>query len=163
MAVRLDLVFRDTTRTRGRQRPLLSRRTVLRVVGAAWPLLNIPRGHTAELAVTLVGQARMRAMNRRWRKVDAGSDVLSFPLPMKPIAGYTAVSLGDIFICPAVVCAKAAASANTVRDQMQWTLVHGLLHLVGYDHPDAGRSGPRLKRRGEKMFSLEQKILRSMK
>ncbi len=136
---RLDLVLRSTVRGSG-----LSRALVVRAVRAAWPLLKIPTGHTAELAVTAIGPARIRALNRRWRRVDKPTDVLSFALHMRPIAGYTAVSLGDLFICPAVVRAKARAAGRPVREQMAWTVVHGLLHLAGYDHERGPRAAARM-------------------
>lgn len=146
----LDLVFKDTTRGTTSYRGL-----VVRAFDAAKPWLKIPKGHTAELGVQLIGPARMRALNRQWRHVDAPTDVLSFPLLQRPIQGYTAVSLGDLYICPAVVRAKAKADGRPVTDQMQWTIVHGLLHLAGYDH----EKRPAAARR---MASLERNILKKI-
>lgn len=150
MAHDLDLVFRDTTRERMPVRGL-----VVRAVHAARPYLKLPRGKVAELSVTLIGSVRMRTLNRQYRKVDKPTDILSFPLPGPDIQGYTAVSLGDLFICPAVVRANAKAWGRSVRAQMQWTIVHGLLHLAGYDH----ERGPRAAAR---MAVVEQKILKRL-
>ncbi len=136
---RLDLVFRSTIRGSS-----LSRALVVHAVDVAWPLLKMPKGHTAELAVTVVGPARIRALNKQWRHKDKATDVLSFALHMRPIAGYTAVSLGDLFICPAVVRSKAEAAGRPVREQMAWTIVHGLLHLAGYDHERGARAASRM-------------------
>ncbi len=146
----LDLVFRDTTRDAISYRGL-----VVRVFRAARPYLKIPREKTAELSVMVVGPAKMRALNRQYRKVDKPTDVLSFPLPGPNIAGYTAVSLGDLFICPKVVREKAAEWERGFRAQMQWTIVHGLLHLVGYDHESSARAAAR-------MAALEKKILKKL-
>lgn len=128
----------------------------MRALRAALPWLNVPAGHTAELGVQVVGPARMRAVNRRWRRRDEPTDVLAFPLSGPRIRGYTAVSLGDLFICPAKVRAKAEAWGNPAREQMRWTVVHGLLHLAGYDH----EKGPAAARR---MAALEQTILKRMR
>ena len=136
---RLDLVYREYVRE-----TIPCRGLVVRAVRVAWPLLRVQRGKTAELAVTIVGPARMRALNRKWRKVDRPTDVLSFPLQQPAIAGYTAVSLGDLFICPSVVRAKARAWGRPVRAQMKWTIVHGLLHLAGYDHERGARRAARM-------------------
>ena len=118
------------------------------VIKVAEPYLKIPRRHTAELGIVLVGPSRIRALNTKWRHINKVTDVLSFALPMRTIAGYTAVSLGDLFICPAVVREKAAASGSSLRDQMTWTVVHGLLHLAGYSHV--------------RMAGVEQKILKRL-
>ena len=144
----LDLVYREQVRD-----TVPCRGLVVRAVRAAWPLLKVPRSHTAELGVTIVGQARMRGLNKRWRKVDRPTDVLAFPLQQPKIAGYTAVSLGDLFICPAVVRAKARDWGRPVRTQMKWTIVHGLLHLAGYDHE-------RGKARAARMAALEKRLLK---
>ncbi|MEK9209106.1 MAG: rRNA maturation RNase YbeY, partial [Patescibacteria group bacterium] len=79
---------------------------------------------------------------------------LSFPLHMKPISGYTALLRGDLFICPDAVRRHAAQSDRSVRSQMAWTAVHGLLHLAGYDHEKSVAAA-------RKMFALEQKILKT--
>lgn len=152
-----DLTFRNTTHDQGCTKAL-----VRRIFAAAMPFLGLSRGHSIELAIMVIGSARMRALNKKWRKIDRPTDVLSFPLHMRPIKGYTAVSLGDIFVCPMVVRRKAKEESRPVREQMRWTILHGILHLAGYDHPDAERSGPRLKHRGEQMFRLEQKILQRL-
>jgi probable rRNA maturation factor len=155
----VDLAFRDLTRS---ARSVVNRAMVLRVITAALPYLRIRRGKTVELAVTVIGTARMRALNKKWRKVDRATDVLAFPLSQPSTRGYTAILLGDVFICPVVVREKAEKYGNTVRKQVAWTLVHGLLHLAGHDHPDASVGTPTLRRRGEEMARLEQKILKKL-
>ncbi len=124
-----------------------------RICDAAAPYLGTPRGRRAEVGISLIGPVAMRSLNRKYRKVDKSTDVLSFPLHMRPITGYTAISLGDLFISPRDVAAKAADTGKTVREQMAWTVVHGLLHLAGHDH----ELGPA---RARKMFALESKILK---
>jgi probable rRNA maturation factor len=63
--------------------------------------------------------------------------------------------LGDIFISPSDVAAKAAVAGNSVRAQMTWTVVHGLLHLAGYDHEKNSAVA-------DKMFALERKLLKKL-
>ncbi len=139
----IELVLQNRTAERA-----FSRAFVLRVCNAAEPRLKIPKGHTAEVGITFIGPRAMRTLNKKRRNVDASTDVLSFPLHMKPITGYTAILLGDLFICPGVVRAKAAQSGRSVREQMAWTIVHGLLHLAGFNHPN--------------MFAIEPKILNTL-
>ena len=117
--------------------------------------LGAPKGHFIEIGLSLVGQSAIRKLNRTYRHKDTSTDVLSFPLHMKPIPGYTAISLGDLFISPRDVVAKAAFTGQSVRKQMQWTVIHGLLHLAGYDH-QRGVVAAR------KMFALERSILKKL-
>jgi probable rRNA maturation factor len=125
------------------------------VADAAEPYLHIPQGHTAEVGISLIGPARMRALNRKHRGKPKSTDVLSFPLPMTPIKGYTAISLGDLFISPSDVRTKASEHGVSLHEQMTWTVVHGLLHLAGYDH----ERGPQA---AQEMFALEETILQKL-
>lgn len=120
------------------------------------------------LSVNLVGKAKIQALNKKHRKKNKPTDVLSFPLtekvnvPLRAISRNetknvprSGVELGDIFICPDVVSEKAKASSKTIKQEMAWVTVHGLLHLLGYDHE-------RSKSEEKKMFALQDKILRSL-
>ena len=146
----IDLVFNNRTKGRAYGRAFFAR-----VFRAAQPHIRSAKGLRAEVGITLIGPAAMRTLNRKRRKVDKTTDVLSFPLHMKPISGYTAVLLGDLFICPDSVRAHAAQSGRSVRSQMAWTAIHGLLHLAGHDHETSASAA-------RKMFALERKILLSL-
>ena len=151
-ALTLDVVY--TSGVRAGVAPL-SKALVMRVVRATVPHLALPAGSTLECGVVVVGSARMRTLNAKWRGKDVPTDVLSFPLPAPAIDGYTRVSLGDLFICPAVVRQRARAWGTTVRYQMMWTIVHGLLHLAGHDHEKGAAAAQRME-------ALEQTILQSL-
>ena len=143
----IDLVLNNRTRSR-----VFGSAFFQRICEAALPALRIPRGHHAEIGITLVGATAMRTLNRSRRHIDKPTDVLSFPLHMQPISGYTAVLLGDLFICPDVVRERARESGLSVRHRMAWTVVHGLLHLAGLDHETSAAAAKR-------MFAAERKIL----
>jgi probable rRNA maturation factor len=85
-----------------------------------------------EISVLLVGERRSRALNARYRKHDKSTNVLSFPAP--PVAARNCGLLGDLVICPAVLRAEARAQDKDVRAHWAHMVVHGLLHLMGYDH-----------------------------
>ncbi len=146
----IDLVLHNRTKSR-----VYGRAFFARVLRAAEPHLKLKKGVSAEVGVALIGPRAMCSLNRTRRKVDAVTDVLSFPLHMKPISGYTAILLGDLFICPDAVRDHAAKSGKSVRAQMAWTAIHGLLHLAGHDHERSAAAA-------RKMFSLEQKILTTL-
>ena len=155
----IDLAFKDTTRS---ERPAMSRAVALRLIRATLEAVGVRSDGPVEVAVTLVGEKRMQQLNRTWRRRNRPTDVLAFPLSGPRPKGYTAISLGDIVICPMVVRMKAESSGLPVRAQMAWSLVHGLLHLLGYDHPDDAVGTPKLRRRGEEMRMLEKTILKKL-
>ena len=99
-------------------------------------------GH-AELAIVLVGSDEMAGYNRRFMERDGPTDVLAFPVEQlvpgqipTTIANGQPLSLGDIFVCPAVVKDQAAELGVSVGDEMALIVTHGILHLLGYDHND---------------------------
>lgn len=91
------------------------------------------------VSVSVVDADEMRALNAEWRGIDAPTDVLSFecdsPFGDDVPAGEE-VELGDIVLAPAVIAAQAPAFGNTEVEETRLMLVHGLLHLIGYDHVD---------------------------
>jgi len=115
------------TRTASRPRPGLPERTVTRLVRA---VLTGER-RSADVTVTFLGPARMRALNREWKGHDYPTDVLSFAL-LPPDGVLT----GDIYICPAVARAQARMLGVREREELVRLVVHGTLHVLGHDHPD---------------------------
>jgi probable rRNA maturation factor len=93
--------------------------------------LAVPLG--AELAVVLTDDARVRALNRDYRGKDAPTNVLSFPAgPMPPRSAL----LGDIVLARETLETEAAAAGMARDAHLTHLVVHGLLHLFGYDHMD---------------------------
>ncbi|MFC2177279.1 rRNA maturation RNase YbeY [Actinomycetota bacterium] len=98
-------------------------------------------GADVEVAITLIDEAAMALLNATHLERPGPTDVLSFPLeeltpgaiPATP-AGGPPRNIGDVFICPAVVADNANAAAVSFQDEMALMVVHGLLHLLGYDH-----------------------------
>lgn len=96
-------------------------------------LLGLQR---AELSVLLAGSDRIRRLNRQYRGVDSPTDVLSFPLYDSPrdFPGEGEFALGDIVICPERAARQARDYGSTLNEEMRRLMVHGLLHLLGFDH-----------------------------
>ena len=105
-----------------------------------------------EISVLVVGEARSRALNRRYRGHDKSTNVLSFPAATA--VDGPAQLLGDLVICPPVLRREARAQHKRLKDHWTHLFVHGLLHLIGYDHEQA-RDAQRMERR-------EIRILRGM-
>jgi probable rRNA maturation factor len=111
----------------------------------AWLAGAAPSRARGEATIALVSDVRMRRLNSAFRGVDAATDVLSFPAADAP--GY----LGDIAIACGVARRQARAEGHALRTEFRVLALHGLLHLLGYDHEtDAGtmrRLEERLRRR----------------
>ena len=117
------------------------------------------RGRSAELSLLVVGPARSRSLNRRYRGRDYATNVLSFPAAAAPVAaGASAVGtgrlLGDIVICPQVLRREARAQGKAERAHFMHLYIHGVLHLIGFDHqrPAAAR----------RMEQRETRLLRAL-
>lgn len=115
-----------------------------RVVQVAERLLCAERmPDNSEVAVVLVGEAEMALYNQRFMERSGPTDVLAFPVDQlvpgeipKTVANGQPLSLGDIFICPAVVKGQAEELGISLEDEMALIVTHGILHLLGYDHAD---------------------------
>jgi probable rRNA maturation factor len=122
----------------------------LRVPGlAAWLRAVAPARARGVVSLALVSDAEIRRLNRRYARKDAPTDVLSFPA-IGPAAGVP--FLGDIVIAKGVARRQAREAGHTVGDEVKLLALHGLLHLLGYDHHvDNGtmaRVETRLRRKG---------------
>ena len=83
-----------------------------------------------EVSVVVVSDAEMQQLNHQYRGVDDATDVLSFPYQDAEIAG-------EIVLCYDQAKRQADAKQVRLRKELQWLLVHGILHVMGYDHETA--------------------------
>ncbi len=116
----------------------------------------------AELSVLLVDVGYMTELNHRWRGGDGPTDVLAFPMDEGSIdhgpgenaaVGGEPALLGDIVLCPEVAAKQAATAGHSAADELHLLTVHGVLHLLGYDHAE-----PEEER---EMFGLQARLLSS--
>lgn len=90
-----------------------------------------------EISVSWVDDEEMRELNREWRGIDRPTDVLSFECDDAfdvDVPEGVPVELGDIILAPNVIASQAPGFGNAPADECRLMLVHGLLHLLGYDH-----------------------------
>lgn len=87
-----------------------------------------------ELTLRVVDEDEGRALNLRWRARDYATNVLSFPT--EGLAEIAPDLIGDIVLCAPVVYAEAAAQGKSAADHFAHLTVHGVLHLLGFDHED---------------------------
>lgn len=110
---------------------------------ARWLRAIAPSRARGELAVALVTDAHMRKLNRTYRGVDAATDVLSFPSDAPGM-------LGDIVIARGVAERQAGEHGHRFPTEIRVLALHGLLHLLGYDH-DASDDNGRMRRAEERL------------
>jgi len=103
-----------------------------------------PRGTGHEMAVQVVSPARMRVLNRRFRGKDKPTNVLAFPA--QDTGSARPKPLGDVVICAAVLRREARAQGKSETAHWAHLVIHGTLHLAGYDHEDEG-DARRMERR----------------
>ena len=105
------------------------------------------RAAGAELGVRVVSPAESRRLNAHYRGRDKPTNVLSFPPPAMPADTHPgARPLGDLVICPRVLRGEARAQSKTLKAHWAHLIVHGTLHLIGYDHQRAAEAR-RMERR----------------
>ncbi len=118
---------------------------------AVWLAGVAPASARGEVTVAIVSDRRMRSLNRMFRGKDYATDVLSFAADSGP-ARQAGRALGDIVIALGVATRQAREHGHPVRVELRVLALHGLLHLLGYDHEvDAGRMAraeARLRRKG---------------
>jgi rRNA maturation RNase YbeY len=113
---------------------------------------------SAELGILFVGDQRMRGLNRRYRGKDRTTDVLAFAMreAFTPHASrLTSDMLGDVVISVPAAGRQAKEAGRSMDEELACLLVHGILHLCGYDHERSEKEARRMHRR-------ERMILRSI-
>ena len=119
---------------------------------ARWLRRIAPRAARGEVGIAIVSDARMQTLNRAYRRKDKPTDVLSFPAEER---GY----LGDVVIAAGVATRQARDAGHSLQTELRVLALHGLLHLLGYDHEtDEGRMA-RLERRLRSKGGLREGLI----
>ena len=107
---------------------------------AGWLQSVAPGGARGTITVAVVPDGRVRELNRRYRRKNAPTDVLSFPADEPG-------DLGDVVIALGVAKRQASAAGHSLNTEFRVLALHGLLHLLGYDHERDDGEMRRLERR----------------
>lgn len=104
----------------------------------------------SDLSISLVAEEKMTELHLQWMDLPGPTDVLSFPMDeMKPFSSEIGM-LGDIVLCPTIAVAQSQSSNGD--HEMALLTVHGVLHLLGYDHAEAEEE--------KAMFALQETLLK---
>ena len=108
----------------------------------------------SELSISLVDEEEMSALHMRWMDEPGATDVLSFPMDeMKPHSAAQGPGMvGDIVLCPDFAARQAASAGQSLQSELELLTVHGILHLLGFDHREEVEK--------ETMFGLQADLLR---
>ena len=109
----------------------------------------------AELCIKLVDEATIAELNEKWMDQEGPTDVLAFPMDElrpgmvneEPEEGI----LGDLVLCPAIAADQARTAGHSTTDELDLLTVHGILHLLGYDHAEPEEH--------QEMFGLQARLL----
>ncbi|HWC57068.1 MAG TPA: rRNA maturation RNase YbeY [Sphingomicrobium sp.] len=124
--------------------PLARKAAEAAIAESAFPELA-DNERSVEISVTLTGDEEVRALNAKWRGKDKPTNVLSFPMAdehdlVRANVSSAELLLGDIVLARGVCEAEAAEKGVSVEDHATHLMVHGTLHLLGYDHHEDGEA-----------------------
>ena len=119
-----------------------------------WVMDQMRVSTQSDLTILFVDPDPIAELHERWMSLEGPTDVMSFPMDeLRPGDGKTTMEgvLGDLVICPWVAAQRAAAAGHSTMQEMMLLTIHGILHLLGYDHvtPEQERQ----------MFGLQRQLL----
>ncbi|HLC22121.1 MAG TPA: rRNA maturation RNase YbeY [Candidatus Methylomirabilis sp.] len=127
-----------TIEVKNRQRKIRIDITFLKKVGETTLAKMGVEG--AECGLLLVGDRTMARLNERYRGISSSADVLSFPMREGLFASISPGQLGDVVISAETAHRQARAAGRSLREELAALLIHGILHLLGYDHQTASEA-----------------------
>jgi rRNA maturation RNase YbeY len=102
----------------------------------------------ADVSILLVNDRRIRQLNLAYRRMDKATDVLSFPMHSgDEIDKFHPALLGDVVISVERAIDQARDKGHSLKTELTFLLIHGILHLLGYDHEQSPREALRMKRK----------------
>ena len=124
-----------------------------RAVAAAFAATGVDE-RQFDTSILFTDDTAAAQLNKEWRGKDYATNVLSFPAGAMPLPVGEARPLGDIVLAAGVVAREATERGKTLPDHAAHLIIHGLLHLLGYDHEDGGEA--------DAMERLEAEILKGL-
>ena len=102
-----------------------------------------------DISIIFVGTKKIRDLNKRYRKQDKVTDVLSFSHGLVDTKFKDIFELGEIIICLIRVKKDAQEFKSDFEKELKWVIIHGILHALGYDHEKSEKEAKRMKKKEE--------------
>ena len=132
----------------------LKDKTIKKLIAKTLELADWVSSEPYEVSVLFVDRDEIRQINRDYRSIDRATDVISFSYREGEGAQFAGMMLGDLAICPEVVEKHSLTYGTVFEVEMSFVIVHGVLHLLGFDHAK--------KTEREKMREMEDKVMREL-
>ncbi len=119
-----------------------------------WVMDQMRVSTQSDLAITFNEPDVMAELHMRWMNLEGPTDVMSFPMDELRPGTETSLSegmLGDIVLCPQVAAQQAVAAGHSAIEEMMLLTIHGILHLLGYDHTTEEQE--------KQMFGIQRQLL----
>ena len=116
----------------------------------ALTILELVGEKNAELSLVLIGNLEMKKLNARYRKKDYTTDVLSFPV--EGIVLKETRLLGDVVVSVEKAAEQARAHGHSSEQELVTLLIHGIVHLIGYDHERSAREARAMRRVEKRIY-----------
>jgi probable rRNA maturation factor len=102
-----------------------------------------------DISIIFVGEKKIRDLNKRYRKQDKVTDVLSFSQDLVDTRFKDIFELGEIVVCLIRVKKDAQELKSDFEKELKWVIIHGILHVLGYDHKKLEKEAKRMKKKEE--------------
>ncbi len=145
-----------------RHRPL-NKDKILNVARTILALLDQTRNSGTELSILFIGNKKMQQLNTEYRGIKKTTDVLSFNAQFPGLKGKTENVLGDIVISVPKAESQAETAGIGFYDEICRLLIHGSLHLLGYDHEQSDYQARKMRKKEQEIFNAAQKMDREHK
>lgn len=130
----------------------VNKKWLKKIVQRVFHVMNVKN---AEISVAIIGNQEMKRLNKEWRGKNKTTDVLSFTYQI-PDAKYKIPLNGEIIICYPQAACQAKERGHSVKEEIKTLLVHGLLHLCGFNHEKSLKEERRME-------SMQSKLLSGLK
>ena len=125
-------------------------------------LLETLNCQTSDLSVLIVDDARIHRLNARYRGIDRPTDVLAFAMREGPFAHLQAQILGDVVISAETAVRQAHARRHSLAEELTRLLIHGTLHLLGYDHEVSAAAARLMRAKERELWKLVAPMVRAL-
>jgi probable rRNA maturation factor len=121
-----------------------------------WVLQGHDVAPATGISVVIADDGEIRRLNQQFRGIDAPTDVLSFP--NEPVPGEDEPYLGDLILALPYIQHQAEEEGHTLSDELVLVVIHGTLHLLGYDHDNAERQSDMWEKQAEALRVMDVNI-----